>query len=400
MILACLLVYTYTGHSLRGTAKTVEVFDFLLEKAFGSLPDFTTIKTWIEKAGLDVYRNKKLSLDEAYSLIIDGSITIGGQQLMLQLKVPSEHPDHPLTHADTEVVGMKVADSWPSEKVSKELLSTVEELGKAPSYILSDNGSNLCKASREVEFVHHRDVSHSFGTFLERTYKEDVDFSSFMKSMGKTRRYALTSVAYLMPPKQRSIARFMNMFNGVDWAKHMLDNFYKLSDKEKYFYFFLHNHASIIEELDEVMSLYEQILHICKTEGLSLETAERCISLTRKHLLPGSDRMKLLQGYILEYFRKETSLLKSPSEVHNISSDIIESTFGFFKERKSPNKNFGVTSFVLTIPLHTKLRKLDDVECFDVKQRMEATTINDVKEWKREKLLPNQTRKRQYILAS
>ena len=203
-----------------------------------------------------------------------------------------------------------------------------------------------------------------------------------------------------MPPKQRSIARFRNMFNGVDWAKRMIDNFYKLSDKEKYFYFFLHNQASIIEELDEVMSLYEQILHICKTEGLSLKTAERCISLTRKHLLPGSDRMKLLQAYILEYFRKETSLLKSPSDARNISSDIIESIFGLFKERKSPNKNFGVTTLVLTIPLHTKLRELDDVECFDVKRRMEATTINDVKEWKREKLLPNQTSKRQYILAS
>ena len=72
------LNYTYTGHSLRGTAKTVEVFDFLPDKAFGSLPDFTTIKTWIEKAGLNVYRNKKLSLDEAYGFVIDGSVTVGG----------------------------------------------------------------------------------------------------------------------------------------------------------------------------------------------------------------------------------------------------------------------------------------------------------------------------------
>ena len=48
---------------------------------------------------------------------------------MLQLKVPSEHSGHPITHADTEVVGMKVAGGWPSDKVREELLSTVEELG-------------------------------------------------------------------------------------------------------------------------------------------------------------------------------------------------------------------------------------------------------------------------------
>lgn len=39
----------------------------------------------------------------------------------------------------------------------------------------------------------------------------------------------------------------------------------------------------------------------------------------------------------------------------NISSDIIKSTFGIYKGKKSPNKLYGVTPFALMIPLHPKV---------------------------------------------
>ena len=45
-------------------------------------------------------------------------------------------------------------------------------------------------------------------------------------------------------------------------------------------------------------------------------------------------------------------------QADNISSDIIESTFGVFKQKKSPNKLYGITPFVLFIPLHAKLRTI------------------------------------------
>ena len=35
--------------------------------------------------------------------------------------------------------------------------------------------------------------------------------------------------------------------------------------------------------------------------------------------------------------------------INNICSDIIESTFGYFKERISPNKNNGYTPLVLLL---------------------------------------------------
>ena len=57
---------------------------------------------------------------------------------------------------------------------------------------------------------------------------------------------------------------------------------------------------------------------------------------------------------MLEYFNREETLLTGNMNV-NISSDIIESTFGIYKSKKSQNNLYGITSFVLTIPLYPKV---------------------------------------------
>lgn len=45
------------------------------------------------------------------------------------------------------------------------------------------------------------------------------------------------------------------------------------------------------------------------------------------------------------------------------------------------NKSFGVTSFILTIPLHTKLADLKDAQFFDVREVLERVKVKEVKEW-------------------
>lgn len=53
--------------------------------------------------------NKNISIEEAYALVVDGSISVGDQQMMLALKVPADHNGKTaLNHADAEVVGMQV----------------------------------------------------------------------------------------------------------------------------------------------------------------------------------------------------------------------------------------------------------------------------------------------------
>ena len=62
--------------------------------------------------------------------------------------------------------------------------------------------------------------------------------------------------------------------------------------------------------------------------------------------------------------------MKGAYKSHNITSDIIESTFGVFKQKKSPNKLCGITHFVLFIPLHAKLENDSATKTFNFKERL------------------------------
>lgn len=253
------MLYVYAGCSFRGVTKVLEVINLVLFQSLESIPSHTMIKNWIEKCGLDVYRHRGKTLDEAYSLIINESISVGGEKILLQLKAPAQHQGNPLTHADVEVVGMHVGNSWTSDKVQNAISDTTKTLGNSPDYVTSDHGANLTKAIRDSGISHHLDISHTLGTFSENVYKEDAEFKEFTKQMRVTRKFSLTKFAYLMPPNQRSLARFMNLFEWVRWAKNMLDNFYTLTNMERTMYSFIPKHASLIEKLTDVMSAHEQI---------------------------------------------------------------------------------------------------------------------------------------------
>ena len=81
---------------------------------------------------------------------------------------------------------------------------------------VTDNGRNLVKGLDEAGIRGHRDISHTFGTYLKTIYGTDEEFISLSKAIGNARHYALTDVDYLMPNNMRALARWMNVF---DWAK-------------------------------------------------------------------------------------------------------------------------------------------------------------------------------------
>lgn len=103
-------------------------------------------------------------------------------------------------------------DQTKSDKVREKIEESSEYIGGSPEYLISDNGSNLCKAVREAGIAHHKDISHSLDAFPQRVYQEDSDFKEFTKKMGQTRKYSMTNVAYLMPPQPTFSCSFHESF--------------------------------------------------------------------------------------------------------------------------------------------------------------------------------------------
>ena len=393
------MLYAYAGISSHQVPKAMQLAALLWNGITDDIPSHVTVLEWVEKCGLSLTKGcmKKKTAEEAYSLIFDNSITVCGQDLHLELRASVEHPGHSLTQADVEVVRMKTGKDWDTEMIKTQLEQTVKEEGHNPEYVVSDNGLTMCKAARKLGLKHHKDISHSFGMFLENVYSKDPEFCDFIAKKGYARKFSHTPMACLMPPKRREYARFMNVFETVHWAKAVIENEHLLSSREKYLLGFVKTHASLVEELNDVMAGYEYMEQLCKEEGLSHKTARMCREYVVKNFMNKGDRVRKLGDMIICYFNREEKLLED-DKPHNISSDIIESTFGYFKDRMSPNKNNGYTPLVLLIPLRLRLSTIEDCKSFNARTAIGKTKMEDIKKWRVNNLLPNPSIKRMNVL--
>ncbi len=148
-----------------------------------------------------------------------------------------------------------------SEKVA-------DKIGHKPEYVISDNGSCICKAIRDAGYKHHHDISHTLGMFLERVYKNDTDFQELSSNVQIARlKYNMQDVAYVQPPSQRSIARFMNMSKWIDWISRMQYVYHTLQKDIKSIYAFIPQNASLVDELAETMDCITKMKKTSKTTG-------------------------------------------------------------------------------------------------------------------------------------
>ena len=95
--MVALSVAFYTRLSV-GSRQVVEIFNILNEfmgGMFGKVPAYTSIGYWAQELGLSVYKEScSLFKDKRYALIIDESMMIGSEKLLLTLAVPADKEGH------------------------------------------------------------------------------------------------------------------------------------------------------------------------------------------------------------------------------------------------------------------------------------------------------------------
>lgn len=382
-------LYTRINCGFRQVIKILNVINDVFDGILGEVPCPNTIGNWVKKCGLKVYETSGDSLqDTKYAQIVDESMMIGSEKLLLTLGIPAEHQGRPLNSNDVSILDIAVANSWSGEGVGAQLKTASKKVGHDPSYVISDNASIMTKGIRDVGFRHQRDISHSLGMFLERTYKNAPDFKNYIKLMTEPKfKYNMKKIAYLLPPNQRTIARFLNISEWVKWSSKILDVYHTLQTEERVVFSFVPANASLIDELSDVTKCVRSIEDLCKNKGLSKETVAKCYQKIKKHLFCGNSRMIQLGETILKFLNNEAKIIVEDT-AHNNSSDIIESLFGKYKASKSPNKLYGVTPFILFMPLYTKLNE-NAKNNFDFKTALEDTRMNQINVWQKENLTPN-----------
>lgn len=383
-------LYTRVNCGFRQVIKILDVMNDVFDGLLGKIPCHNTIENWIKKCGLEIYGTAGSSLkDTKYAQIVDESMMIGSEKLLLTLGVPAEHQGRPLNSNDVNVLDIAVAESWNGERIGKQLKTASKKVGHDPLYVISDNASIMNKGIRCAGLNHQRDISHSLGMFLERTYKNEPDFKNYVKLMTEPKfKYNMKKIAYLLPPTQRTIARFLNISKWVKWSSKMLDNYHDLQAGEQAVFSFVPANASLIDELLEVTKCINRIEDFCKNNGLSKETVDKSQREIKKHLLCGNSRMIQIGEAVIKFLTEEIKKIAAGT-ANNNSSDIIESLFGKYKARKSPNKLNGVTSFILFLPIYTELCNGPQNKKFNFKAALENVYMRQINVWERTNLTPN-----------
>ncbi|MCC8144800.1 MAG: hypothetical protein LUD02_09275 [Tannerellaceae bacterium] len=218
-----------------------------------------------------------------------------------------------------------------------------------------------------------------------------------MKKLSALRlKYIMTPMAYLLPPCQRTIARFMNLREVIKWSSRIKENMHKLGP-EKALFLFIGQYSSLIDELEESFTVVDQINHRLKKDGLNNKILTQEQQRLRLHLAGKTHRQRKLASLIDDYLSMQKPKFPQNNLPLHLSSDIVESLFSVYKRRKAANPLYGVTQSILLLPLLTKKTTMKSK---DFKQVLQEVSLEDIKRWKEKTLSINQAHKRNRILAA
>jgi len=396
-------LYLFTQCGFRKTSGLLmylnEVFGLELER----IPCANTIENWVKKMGYGIYHQtpKKFEQKE-YAEIIDESMMLGSEKMLLTLGIAAEkRGNKALQHKDINVLDISVAEMWNSDTVKKKFAETEKKVGHPPSYIISDNDSKLCKSIREQGYIHIRDIGHTMAKIIEQNYGKEEDYKLYSKQLSAVKvREVMRPSSYLLPPRQRTIARFMNLSPILKWNKQINHNFSKLNKEEARNFRFIKKYLPLTEELEQIFNSVNSILKQAKNEGFSKENIEKYIMEIQQKLTHPGARVQQVKLSLCKYLEEEKEKLPTSTNTWHCSDDIIESLFGTFKFKKSRNPLNGITPYVLAIPVMAAVGIEPKSSNLNFKGNLENVYMKDLVLWKEDKLTENLTVKRRKKLAA
>lgn len=226
-------------NSLRGVEKTFEV---LAQFWQWPTPDYSSIRQWGLRLGLyELNRQKEYRND--WIFILDMTIELGKAKCLVMLGISQQkltqiiHQEmRGLQHLDVEVLALEVMEQSTGILIAEKLRNLALIVG-TPVQIVSDWGSDIKKGinlylESNPGVIATYDVTHKMANLLKKELYQDERYQNFLRQCSLTRqRTQQTELSFLMPPKQRSKARYHNVDILVAWAQKVL----KYQQKQDFF---------------------------------------------------------------------------------------------------------------------------------------------------------------------
>jgi hypothetical protein len=339
-------------------------------------PCHSTILIWMKKYGYhELCKDKQIADD--WVIILDESVQFGQNKLLVVYGIRQRDIDfsRPLVYKDLATLALISKSSWSGDGIKEVLVDVQKRIGGI-KYAVADYGNSIKKALKLLDIPHIYDLTHCISLSVEHIYKEDLQFQEYTKKMAYLRgAQALGKMAHVLPPIQRCKARFMNLRPISDWGTavlNFLDNQSQDFPEEKDSLAWVGSYRGLIGELALLNKIINEIQSLVKKKGLSKDNFQSCKQILEQ---ASTQRLTRFKNVITDHFVKSLNAL--PQLDHILcSSDILESSFGKYKNYLQDNLMVGITNLCLSIAAFTGSMKEDEI-----KYAFETTRVEHINNW-------------------
>jgi hypothetical protein len=239
------------------------------------------------------------------------------------------------------------------------------------------------------------DLTHAIAVMLSKIYEKEEIFRKFTTKMALMRsKLCRSRYAFLIPPNQRTKSRFLNIDIISNWGMKVLGILENkiLSRDEEQELLWVKENKSFVEEMNSIINSIECVSLILKHQGLSTRTAKACRKAVGNH--KGFPKHVHFKRLFVNYLTENLKQRSRRKESLLCTSDVIESTFGRYKNELNANPMSGITDMSLIIPALTS--NLDEV---GIKEAIDSCTCAQLRKWREENLCESLQTKRNRVLG-
>jgi len=396
--------------SLRGAAQAIEIIVAQFDAPYGC-PAWTTGRMWLLRVGYYQLMRPKAQADD-WVWVVDHTVQIGQDKCLLILGVrlsalPNDECN--LSHAAMEPLALIPVRQSNGQVVCEQLEATVQKTG-VPREILSDHGTDLHAGIERFRENHPQtisvyDIKHKTAAVLKHALERDQYWQDFTQRANQAgRQMQQTPLAALMPPSQKSKARYLNVHELVTWGQaalafvdqptlhqeHGLDGLAPEQIQTKLGW--LTEFRPHLEEwggLFEIVSVAESLI---RHHGIRAGTQQELKIQLRG--LAQTPRTRQVRQELLDFVAQEEAKAR-PNERLLGSSEIIESVLGKQKRLEQNQSKSGFTGLILGM-----CAMVADTTREVIQKALETVSTQQVLDWCRETLGSSVQSQRRAVFAA